>query len=211
MSRARSAPALTSKRRLPGESRREQIVEIVLELVAALGTEPVSAQLVADTIGVTQPAIFRHFRTKEAMWLAVMDWLEERLISIYTSANDDAAEPGPAVLRRMFLGHMKLIENHPALAKLVLSDHLRQQYPSLQERFSAIHGSYRARLASVIERAQSQGTVRRSVAAKDAATMFLSLVQGLGFQFAIARLPIKLPTEAERAFAIYLQGIGVHA
>jgi hypothetical protein len=45
------------------------------------------------------------------------------------------------------------------------------------------------------------------VTAKDAATMFLSLIQGLGFQFAIARLPVKLSTEAERVLALYLQAI----
>jgi hypothetical protein len=37
--------------------------------------------------------------------------------------------------------------------------------------------------------------------------MFLSFIQGLGFQFAIARLPIALIPEAERALAMYLQAI----
>ncbi len=37
--------------------------------------------------------------------------------------------------------------------------------------------------------------------------MFLSLIQGLGFQFAIARLPIELVPEAERFLAICLQAI----
>jgi len=69
--------------RLPVGSRRQQIIETVLELVAAQGAEAVTFQLVADAIGVTQPAVFRHFPTKEAMWLAVMDWLEERLVAIF--------------------------------------------------------------------------------------------------------------------------------
>ena len=43
--------------------------------------------------------------------------------------------------------------------------------------------------------------------AKDAATVFLSLIQGLGFQFAIARLPAKLSAEAEHVLALYLQAI----
>ena len=77
-----------SKRHAP-ESRKQQIVETVLQLVAEQGSEAVSAQLVADRIGVTQPAVFRHFPTKEAIWLAVMDWLEERLKEIF-----ETAEPG---------------------------------------------------------------------------------------------------------------------
>jgi AcrR family transcriptional regulator len=72
--------------RLAGNSRKQEIVRAILDLTKSHGTEAVSAQLVADAIGVTQPAIFRHFPTKEAMWLAVMDWLEECLVSIYSSA-----------------------------------------------------------------------------------------------------------------------------
>src|SRR5215470_6221375 len=132
--------------RLPAHSRKQRIVETVLELVAGHGTESVSAQLVADAIGVTQPAVFRHFSTKEALWLAVMDWLEERLVAIYSAVDEDPGQPSLVVLGRMFLGHVRLIARYPALAKLVFSDHLRLQYPRLQERFGGIHKAYSARL-----------------------------------------------------------------
>src|SRR5215470_3871024 len=76
-----------------------------------------------------------------------------------------------------------------------------------QARFSRIHKAYSARLRAVLDRAKAEGVVRGPLASKDAATMFLSLIQGLGFQFAIARLPIALIPEAERALAMYLQAI----
>ena len=146
--------------RLPTGSRKRQIVETVLELVAAQGTEAVSFQLIADAIGVTQPAVLRHFPTKEAMWLAVMDWLEEQLVAIYTALDEDPGQSSLVVLGRMFLGHVRLIERYPALAKLVFSDHLRLQYPSLQARFSRIHQAYSARLRAVLDRAKAEGVVR---------------------------------------------------
>ena len=201
------SPRLNPIPRLPVGSRRQQIIETVLELVAAQGAEAVTFQLVADAIGVTQPAVFRHFPTKEAMWLAVMDWLEERLVAIFSSADDDPGPPAVVVLGRMFLGHVRLIERYPALAKLIFSDHLRLQYPSLQARFRRIHKAYSARLRAVLDRAKAEGAAPGSLASKDAATMLLSLIQGLGFQFAIARLPIALVPEAERVFALYLQAI----
>jgi AcrR family transcriptional regulator len=193
--------------RVPVGSRKRQIVETVLELVAALGTQAVSFQLIADAIGVSQPAVFRHFPTKEAVWLAVMDWLEEQLVAIFSAVDEEASQPALIVLGRMFLGHVRLIERYPALAKLVFSDHLRLQYPSLQARFGRIHKAYSARLRAVLDRAKAEGTVCGSLDSKDAATTFLSLIQGLGFQFAIARLPIALVPDAERVFTIYLLGI----
>jgi len=49
--------------------------------------------MIGNAIGVTQPALFRHFATKEAMWLATMDWLEEQLVTIYAMADDDPGRP----------------------------------------------------------------------------------------------------------------------
>jgi hypothetical protein len=63
----------------------------------------------------------------------------------------------------------------------------------------------------VIDGAKSAGDIPSSLASKDAATMFLSLVQGLGFQFAIARLPMNLVLESERVLAMYLQAITANA
>lgn len=42
---------------------------------------------------------------------------------------------------------------------------------------------------------------------KHAATMLLSLIQGLGFQFAIARVASAVGSEAERLLALYIQAL----
>src|SRR3569832_2525416 len=109
MSRARasSAAALmppSAPGRLTAAARKEQIVETVLALVQTHGTGAVSAQRVANAVGITQPAVFRHFRTKESLWLAVMDWLEERVLAIYRNAGEDAGQSPVTAIARMFLG-----------------------------------------------------------------------------------------------------------
>lgn len=166
-----------------------------------------SAQLVADKIGITQPAVFRHFPSKEAMWLAVMDWLEQRLREIFETADPRGENAAVVVLARMFRGHAKLIERHPALAKLVFSDHLRLEFPAVHHRFSKLHQRYYARLVDLIERAKTNGEVGPSVSAGDAAILFLAMIQGLGFQFAIARQPMNLTRVADRMFAFFMRGI----
>src|SRR5262245_28807658 len=99
-----------------------------MQLVAERGVDGVSTQQIADTIGLTQGAIFRHFSTKEELWSAVMDWLEAQLQNVWSKARKPAHDQsGLAVLKRMFLGHIELIERYPGLAKLIMSDHLRHQ------------------------------------------------------------------------------------
>lgn len=184
-------------------------METALQLVAEHGTEAVSAQLVADKIGVTQPAVFRHFPSKEAMWLAVMDWLEDQLQKIYASTEPDGRDRAALIiLGQMFSGHAKLIARQSALAKLVFSDYLRLEYPAVHRRFGKLHQGYHARLVDLVERAKADDGVDSNISTEDVVTFFLAMIQGLAFQFAIARQPINLPRVAGRAIAFFLREIG---
>src|SRR5258708_12290844 len=122
--------SFTPAEQFPVDSRKQQIVETVLQLVATHGTEAVSAQLVADAIGVTQPAVFRHFPTKEAIWLAVMDWLEQRLLAIYSAAEQDDQprlfSPSPG-----FPAHIKPIQHPPPPPNPLLPPPLPPHSPRL--------------------------------------------------------------------------------
>src|SRR5262245_20464205 len=195
------------RQRLRGEARQQQIVEAVLDLVAEHGADTVSVQAIADRIGLTQPAVFRHFPSKEAIWAAVMTWLEERLAEIHQAADTAVGESALIILQRMFTEHVRMVERHPALAKIVFSDHLRLQFPSLETRFAEIHATYQRRITALLKRAKVQGLVPASLSSDDAATLFLCMIQGLAFQFAIARRPMQLHREADQIFALYLRAI----
>jgi AcrR family transcriptional regulator len=193
--------------RLSGQARQQQIVETVLDLVAMHGADGTSVQAIADRIGVTQPAVFRHFQSKEAIWVAVMTWLEEQLGAIHQAADARFGESPLIILKHMFTEHVRMVERHPALAKIVFSDHLRLQFPSLQTRFAGIHSAYERRIVALLKRAKRQALVPASLHTDVAATLFLCIIQGLGFQFAIARRPMQLRREADRVFALYLRAI----
>src|SRR5262249_30285628 len=125
---------------MPAAARKRQIVETTLELVAEHGADAVSAQLIADTIGLSQPAVFRHFPTKGAVWMAVIGWLQDRLAGVWSEARGDRQDPPPIwVLKRVFLGHIELIIRYPGLAKVVLSDPTPPHYPPPHTPFHALH------------------------------------------------------------------------
>jgi len=193
--------------RQSGEARQQQIVETVLDLVAEHGADGVSVQAIADRIGLTQPAVFRHYPSKEAIWVAVMTWLEEQLGGIHQAADASFGESPLTILKHMFTQHVRMVERHPALAKIVFSDHLRLQFPSLQARFAGIHSAYETRIVTLLQRAKTQALVPAALPTDQAATLFLCMIQGLGFQFAIARRPMRLRREADQIFALYLRAI----
>jgi AcrR family transcriptional regulator len=196
--------------RLHADKRKQQIVQVVLQLVADQGVDAVSTQRIADTIGFTQGAVFRHFSTKEQVWSAVMDWLEEQLEAVWTKARrlrEDQA--GVPVLRRMFLGHIDLIERHPGLAKVIMSDHIRHQSPVLQERFAVLHRRYEREVREAINAGVRRAKLPKLIDRKATVTLFLCAIQGLAFQFSIARVRPGLRKEAARVFRLFVNALGI--
>src|SRR5262249_39047294 len=102
-----------------------------------------------------------------------------------------------------------MIWRYSARGKGVFFGHLRLQFSTLQKRFARIHNRYQARGVGLLTHAKNQKLVSHATSEEDAATLYFCMVQGLGFQFAIARRPMRLQHEAEQVFALYLRALGV--
>jgi AcrR family transcriptional regulator len=66
--------------RRSSESRQAEIIETVLKLAAEHSPGLITTREIADLMGITQGAIFRHFPNKEAIGVAVIGWVEKKTV-----------------------------------------------------------------------------------------------------------------------------------
>ena len=59
--------------RLPTAERRAQIVDATLSLLATTPVARITTRQIAEQVGISQPALFRHFESREALLSAVVD------------------------------------------------------------------------------------------------------------------------------------------
>lgn len=177
-----SSPARLTIRR-PSEDRQQEIVEAVLALAAERGVEAITTGLIAERLGLTQGAVFRHFPNKEAIWRAVLDWLKVRLGALFERRQSHPLDE----LERIFLGYMAFIHEYPAMPRLVFSDTFHHAYPALHFEVRKLVAGCEQRLKALIEEAVAAGQARPGNAAA-AAKLLLASIQGLAFQSAILGL-----------------------
>jgi AcrR family transcriptional regulator len=194
------------KRRLSAEERQEEIVRVALDLVAKQGVEDVTTQDMADAMGLTQGAIFRHFPTKDDIWIAVIRWIRGRLMEVLESAAAGAAHPMEAV-EQMFFAHVAFIARHPAIPRLVFSDQLMRKNTVLKQLIQELLTGYEAKLAALFQEAKDQGLAREDLDEQSAATLYIGMIQGLVMQSAIFAGKRSLLEEAKKVFPVYLNGI----
>ena len=67
--------------RLPTEERQAEIVAAALHLARDTSPLSITTSDIARAVGVSQGAVFKHFATKEAIWVAAMQWVRAHLLA----------------------------------------------------------------------------------------------------------------------------------
>lgn len=194
------------KRRMDAGERQDEIVRAVLDLAARQGVESVTTQDMADAMGLTQGAIFRHFPTKDDIWLAAINWVRRRLMSVVETAAARSENPLEA-LEGIFLAHVSFVAKHPAIPRLVFSDYLLRRDTRLKQLIQEIIIGYESRVAGLLGEAKAVGLARPDLDEDSAATLFIGMIQGLVLQSNIFGGRRSLLDEAKKVFPIYLNGI----
>ncbi|WP_245900290.1 TetR/AcrR family transcriptional regulator [Geodermatophilus normandii] len=96
-------------------SRREQILRAAAQLFAERGSRAVGVDDVGAAVGVTGPAIYRHFASKDAMLAEMLEGISQRLLA---GARERVAAAGPdpaAQLRALVAFQVDFALDNPAL------------------------------------------------------------------------------------------------
>jgi AcrR family transcriptional regulator len=195
-----------AKRRLSTEERQDEIIRVAVHLTEERGIDSVTTQDMADAMNVTQGAIFKHFTTKDDIWLAVINWIRGGLMRVLEKAAAEATDPINAI-ERMFFAHITFINKYPAIPRLLFSEMLHKKNSKLRDLIQEIVSGYEGKIAGLLETAKEQSLVSRDLDSKNAAVLYIGMIQGLFMQVSIFGGKRSLLDEAKKTFPIYLHGI----
>ena len=195
-----------TRKRLSADERRRDVVAAVVELAREHGPEGITTQAIADRIGVTQGALFRHFPDKAAMWTAVFDWVREELGRVVDAAFAAGGEP-LAILERVFHAHVAFVARHPGVPRILFHELQRPAESDLHERVRRMVAGYRQRLCGLLNDARQCGQLAADLDEEAAAVLFIGTVQGLVVQSTLFRSEEGMQSAARRIFPLLIHGL----
>src|SRR5215467_2892624 len=77
-------PARNSRKRMTGQERRQQLLDIGRRLFAERGFEGTSIEEIAAQADVSKPVVYEHFGGKEGLYAVVVDREVERFLAMGT-------------------------------------------------------------------------------------------------------------------------------
>lgn len=192
---------------LPAEERRAVTVETVIELAAEQNPSDITTTAIAQRMGLTQGALFRHFPTKEAILEAVMSWVAERLMRGVDEAANGAASP-VAALEAVFMAHIDFVAEHPGVPRMLFGE-LQKPGETLPKGIArTLIQRYGERLRRLLKAGKAAGELDPKLNVDAAVAAFIGSIQGLVMQSLLAGDVKRLRRDAPGVFAIYRRGIG---
>jgi AcrR family transcriptional regulator len=192
------------------ELRQASLIGAALQLAAQRSPADITTADLAQAVGITQGAVFRHFSSKEAIWLAALDWVTDTLMARLHEAADAAQVHTPdamAALRAVFHTHVDFVVAHPGVPRLIFQELQSANDTALKLRVRALMQRYRQLLLNLLQLAQAQQGLRADIDLQAAAVLFIGSIQGLVMQALISNDLPAMAAQAPGVFAIYQRGV----
>lgn len=168
--------------RLSAQDRREQLIQVAVDLFSRKGFNGTTTREIAAAAGVTEAIIFRHFETKEHLYTAIIDrrlnaadaaeWIAEL-------RSDMERDDDEAVFRRLIRAIISTHKSDPKFERLMLYAALEGNQVALLY-MCKVTESIVDEFRRYITRRQKQGRLRRI--SPDAV---LTAILGMARQYAL--------------------------
>ena len=159
-----------------GAAKREEILDVALEVVAAKGCRKASNREIAERVGLSQAGLMHHFESREELYQEVLRQRDLR-------DHERFFVPDPT-----FGGFLAVIAHNtsvPGLVRLYVEFSAEASIPEhpahafFLERYAWVGD----KLAGVIERAQDSGEMGRNIDIQIAVDLLLAAADGLQLQW----------------------------
>jgi AcrR family transcriptional regulator len=120
--------------RVSAEERREEVVRVAMEEFARGGFDGTPTEAIATRVGISQPYLFRLFRTKKELFLAAVDGCFVRTLSAFRGAAE--GHTGVDAMHSMGDAYAGLLEDRTVLL-LQLQAYVACEDPDIREHVRA--------------------------------------------------------------------------
>lgn len=184
------------------EQRQSATIEAVVHLCGEQDPSTLTTGRIAQEIGLSQGALFKHFPNKRSLWESVAGWVSEQLTRQVFSVADQH-EQAVQALEAMFLAHIGFIARHPGIPRLMLGELQKPGNRPAKRIIRQTLASYRQKVVALLNLGIEQRTIASTIDTQAAAILYLGAIQGLVVQGMVDGDIRALEQTASRIFRLF--------
>ncbi|WP_069998515.1 TetR/AcrR family transcriptional regulator [Cellulosilyticum sp. I15G10I2] len=156
--------------------RKISIVLATVDVINEYGINGLSTREVAKRVGISEAAIFKHFKSKSDLLYAVLDHFSHYDIDVIASIRSKKLDPIEAIV--CFIDtYAAYYENYPAITALTQNNDVLRYDPNLSEKIQDILFSRTDFIAQMLKQAQCNGKIKADLDSEDIAVMIMGIAR----------------------------------
>jgi AcrR family transcriptional regulator len=186
--------------------RQKEIVNAARKIIVKYGSEHVTVRRIAKEIGITEGAVYRHFKSKREILLLLAGDIEETLINdIDKNFND--GDWSHEYLEKIILEHISAIEQRRGVTFQVIAEIISLGDKKLNSKVYGVICNYIERIKKILAEGVSKGQLRSDVDIDAAAKLYFGMTQGLVNVWALSQYSFNLEKEYKPVWNTFIQAI----
>ena len=178
--------------------RQQEIIETALDLINERGIQGLTIKNLSKKLGITEPAIYRHFENKIQILVALLDLLKHNTRIIF-EAELNSDEKAVVKIERLFKKHFRLFTEMPSMASVVFSEEIFRNEEKLTTKIAEVIEHNNQTVLAILKEGQKKNEVRTDINAghlvifiMGALRLFVKKWQFAGFSFNLEKEGDKL-------------------
>ena len=160
--------------------RQNQIIQESIQLIADKGIQGLTIKNISKAIGISEPAIYRHFENKNDIILAIISTMKESTNKELSQIDDNNATIEK--IKKMIQGHTNRFINNPSLTAIIFSEEIFNNNSILAKPIRMMMRMNQNKMISMIENGQDVGDVRVDINAEQISLMIIG-----SFRFLVSK------------------------
>ena len=154
--------------------RQQEILTAAVRIVERDGFSGLTVRKVADEVGVSEPALYRHFANKLELMETILDDFQEAVVAHFKQLEKTTVEDP---ITEFVTGLFSTLGNREALAPLIFSEEAFHAEPALKSKLFTMVTSNLQILTKSLKSLQSRKNLRTDIEAQSLALLIMGTIR----------------------------------
>ena len=186
--------------------RKIDIVNSARDLIIGEGVQSLTIKNIAKKNKISEAAIYRHFKNKQAILVAIIDNFEHNLMEAIDQPIKYYENPLKR-LEELMRVHMIFTEKKKGILFAITAESIHFNDDFLRRKVLGVIEAYKIKIKKILFEARKKGLIRKDIDLNAASLTFFGLIQAAIVQFALTNYTVPPITKFQTLWNIFLKGI----
>ena len=184
--------------------RQFEIIQAAGKILINAGVSGLTTKKLAQEMGFSESALYRHFKSKHDIIAAMLDYLAENMQNRFDEVVSENHSPSEN-FRAVFNNQFEFFNDNPFFVIAILSDGLIQESPTINKSIESLIAIKSQKLVSIIKQGQAQKAFTDAITAEQTVHIVMGSFRLLMLKWRMADFKFNLLKQGHNAVETMLK------